>query len=644
MATDSALTPATTTDAYLRNMTKLWASDPRLAVIVDAIDDNDLPPLETTRSGDWTIKRTTTAGRDIYLHSRYDPLAEARKWAGSHPQDDKFCYVVEGCGLGYPLAALAEVLPSNALIIVLEPDLELLRWALTCVDVSERIADGSLVFLTDARKEVIHDKLSERSAAILMGTHIVSHKPSVQLNDSFYTTLRAVLTEFIEYSKTAMVTLMINSQITCRNVSRNLATYLAAPSIVPLKSTFSGYPAIVVSAGPSLRKNGHLLRDLQDHAVIIATQTTYKPLLARGVTPHFVCSLDYHEISGRYFQGAEEHHPRTHLVAEPKAHPAVIDAYHGPVSLLHNSFAELCLGRPHKPQDGLRAGASVAHLAFYLAEFLGCDPIILTGQDLALTGNVYYAPGTALHSAWQAETNRFCTMEMKEWEYIVRFRPILRRVRGHDGSELYTEELMLNYLEQFERDFSRTTARVINATEGGAAIRGTEPLPLADVASTLCTRRLPSALFDYRRRTPWLDPTPLDAGRRKIDERVREVGAIVDLCNETLAVLTELHELVDTPTAFNRKIKRVDQLRVKIRDNVEAYTIITTGAQLAEFRKFSADQRLQASGAQGSERARQQLARDSEFVRTLRDDAERMLEIMKQCSTRFDETLGQLDA
>ena len=29
------------------------------------------------------------------------------------------------------------------------------------------------------------------------------------------------------------------------------------------------------------------------------------------------------------------------IVAEPKAHPKVIDAYRGPLSLLHNAFAEM---------------------------------------------------------------------------------------------------------------------------------------------------------------------------------------------------------------------------------------------------------------------------------------------------------------
>ena len=44
---------------------------------------------------------------------------------------------------------------------------------------------------------------------------------------------------------------------------------------------------------------------------------------------------------------------------------------------------------------------------------------------------------------------------------------------------MYTEERMFTYLQQFERDFARTDRQVIDATEGGAAKRGSTPMPFA---------------------------------------------------------------------------------------------------------------------------------------------------------------------
>ena len=46
-------------------------------------------------------------------------------------------------------------------------------------------------------------------------------------------------------------------------------------------------------------------------------------------------------------------------------------------------------------KDRLRAGATVAHLAFYLAEYLACDPIVFVGQDLGFSDGLAYTPGTS---------------------------------------------------------------------------------------------------------------------------------------------------------------------------------------------------------------------------------------------------------
>jgi hypothetical protein len=96
--------------------------------------------------------------------------------------------------------------------------------------------------------------------------------------------------------------LVINGRRTAENVTRNLGAYVETPSIHVLKDQYRGKPAIIVSAGPSLRKNKHHLRDASGKAVIIAVQTILQPLLEMGIEPQFVTSLDYHDISTRYYE------------------------------------------------------------------------------------------------------------------------------------------------------------------------------------------------------------------------------------------------------------------------------------------------------------------------------------------------------
>ena len=58
---------------------------------------------------------------------------------------------------------------------------------------------------------------------------------------------------------------------------------------------------------------------------------------------------------------------------------------------------------------------------------------------------------------------------MREWESILRMRNSLQKIKDVHGNEIYTDGQMFSYLRQFEMAFQNSRARVIDATEGGAA-------------------------------------------------------------------------------------------------------------------------------------------------------------------------------
>src|SRR5262245_15771793 len=108
--------PAATfsSELYLKNWVALQLRDPQLAASLQHLDERDLPALEPTASGHVTVQRRTPDGSTVYLHSARDPLAQARRWAQRTIKADKFCYLIEGLGLGYHVRALADLLAGNA--------------------------------------------------------------------------------------------------------------------------------------------------------------------------------------------------------------------------------------------------------------------------------------------------------------------------------------------------------------------------------------------------------------------------------------------------------------------------------------------------------------------------------------------------
>lgn len=650
-------------DCFVRNMRLLWRHDPELALQLDAIHDDERYPVIPTRSGHCTMQLVlddaagdSAAGVALreqrqlpaapavavsrpattLLHSRVDPVAEAATWAEAVELEDKYCFVVSGFGLGYHLAALFSRLRGDAFILCLEPNLRVIATALAHVDLAAALDSGRLLILADADKGRMHRRLAPLGTLMMLGAQFLRHAPSVRVEPQGHAALHAAMQEFVTFTRTSLMTTVSNARITCKNVAMNLVHYVSTPPIDLLRDCFAGDPAIIISAGPSLSRIVDQLEGLKGRAVLCAVQTALRPLMNRGIVPDFVTSLDFHEISRKFFEGVGDLR-HTHLVAEPKATWHVIDEYPGPISLLDNAWARLVIGDALGARGGLPAGATVAHLAFCLSVYLGCDPIIFVGQDLAYTGHVFYTPGVEIHRAWTSEINRFCSIEHKEWERIARNRPILRRVAGNESRTLYTDELLLTYLEQFEKDIAATSRRVINATQGGARIRGAEPMPLAQVVEQFCERPIDSRKFAYRESVQWRDASRLGPAGEQIDARVRELDEMTELCDELLVLLPELRELADDPARFNRKLLRIDELRTKVQHNARPYRIVNAATQLIELRRFSADRRIGAADAPDAERARHQIARDIEFITGVRDGVQQVKPILLDAVARLED-------
>ena len=623
-------------ELYVRNMRALLRVDMRLAQRIDECADDGSVAVEPSRHGAPTVS-VAVAGTDrrIYLHSRVDPQAEAKRWAEAVKLGDDFCYVVGGFGLGYHIRDLARRLKGDAFLVVTEPNLQLLRAAMAHVDLADLFQSDRCVILTRSDKGEIQTRLEPHSTLMLLGAQFVTHPPSEQAAGGFHNTMRKIIADHMTYCRMSLVTLVANSRITCRNVANNLPVYLSTPPINILRDRFKGVPAVLVAAGPSLQGELDRLAGLQDRAVIICVQTTFKTLLDRGIRPHFVTSLDYHEMSRRFFEDISDF-SQTHLVAEPKATWHVLDAYGGPISVLYNSFAHLCLGPALAGRDGLKAGATVAHLSLYLAVYLGCEPIVLVGQDLAYTNHVYYSPGVPIHGLWRPQLNRFCTIEMMEWERIARCREILMKVKDIHGHDIYTDEQLFTYLQQFEGDFATIPGRVIDATGGGVRKAGTQVMSLDEVADRFCRQPIPPETLAYMRQTDWRDPSRLPAGKCEIEDRLAEIERMAETCRKLKGLLEKLVGLLERPAEFNRRIAEVDALRIKVRDQERAYQLISAVAQQAELQRISADWRLKMSDAQGADLARRQLERDQRFVEAIIEGADALKDILQECLKHFD--------
>lgn len=566
------------------------------------------------------------------LCSRHRPLDEAATQANAIDLVEHAAVVVLGFGLGYHVKQLAERSRKATLIIVFEPDIALLRAVFERIDHSTWMKDALILFITDADdRGVLARKLDGAESILAQGVHFMEHAPSRARLADHASRFTSLFTSFIGAAKTTLMTTLMRSVDTTRNLMLNIDHYALGSGISELHYIAQGCPAVVVSAGPSLHRNMHVLKQpgVRDKCVIIAVQTTLKPLLAAGIVPHFVTALDYHEISKRFYEGlTAEQVKEITLVVDPKAHPVILDSFPGPVRCCANGFLDGVLGALKQEMGELPAGATVAHLAVYLAKYLGCNPIALVGQDLGFTDGLYYAPHAAIHDIWASELNPFNTIEMMEWQRIVRHRLHLKKVRDVAGKSLYTDAQMDTYLQQFERDFAeyvRAGLMIVDASEGGVAKRHTITKPLA------------MFLNDHVSPREKLPSLPKPAGDRSatqtslVRKRVADVRAdavrIRELSRNTASLLQRMIADQHDLPAMARHFEKIERNRKEVQTRFETFQLLNALNQLGAFNRMKADRRLHMQqGLSPIAMQRAQLERDLTNVQWIADAAEELLD------------------
>jgi hypothetical protein len=588
------------------------------------------------------------------LASRRRPLDEAVRQIAPLDIKEAAVFAVAGFGLGYHVAELSRRLGKSGVMIVFEPDVALLRAVLERIDCSAWIERGNVCILTDPDDAAaISSVMRGVEGLVGLGVTLVQHPASTPRLGAATKRFHDILTGVVDSIRMTIITSLVQVRVTMRNLTQNADIYAACGSVGPLAGTCAGRPAIVVSAGPSLRRNIVLLKDpaVRERSVIIAAQTVLRPLLDLGIRPHLITALDYSEINRRFYEGltAESVEGIT-LVVEPKVNPSVLMAWPGKVLCTGDATLDLLLGPAlsvhHDPAKRLRQGATVAHLAYYLARHLGCDPVALVGQDLGFTDGQYYSAGASIHGIWAGEVNEFKSLELFEWQRIMRMGAHLRPATDTLGRPMFTDAQMHSYLTQFEADFKEDNARgltIIDATEGGVRKRGTKTQPLRDFLS----ERLPSgvrateSILSEKLASVGTDAVARSSVLKKLRTRISDVRAqcwqVADISRRTALSLAEMEEHHADQARVDRLIDKVHEHGDEVEKIDPGFNLTQLLAQSTVFNRVRADRLIHLEQeASDLERQKLRIRRDIENVRGLERSAEELCTLLDGCTRVLD--------
>lgn len=433
---------------------------------------------------------------------------------------------------------------KESIILIFEPNQHFFQHVLNNKNLS--LFNNEKVFLfADEKIENIPMFLRE---VILNINYIGLFKNIVVYLTAYYRQYEAKLTkellniihQYIQISTIEIGNDVYDSVKGLKNNLNNLIYLKKAKKPDFFKNKYKGKPAVIVAAGPSLQKNIHHLKKYKNNIVIIAVDTILQRLLQEGIKPDFICSVErLPEVYDYFYKNAEIPKEVT-LVGPLVLDSRIFDTYKGnyiiPFRMEVTEFAWLKEVLSISGDLSIPVGSSCAHMAFGVAEHLGCSPIIMIGQDLAYdtkTGKTHIS-GTS-YDELSVEVDRTEDIE----------------VIGYHGGKVKTTTIWNVFRHWFENEIINKDLFVINATEGGAKIHNTKQLTLEETLEAYATEQLIRPYKIVENSNTY--EINLVQGIQKIKEELSRYQALKDKCKEYFYEVDQL--VINEQTFMKKKFK-----------------------------------------------------------------------------------------
>ncbi len=418
-----------------------------------------------------------------YLHSQYDPVNEAKRWAESQVPPHGSVAVLIGWAFGYHVIEWIKQYGKDIeAVVVVEPEPALFHESLSRIDLRSLTNTPRLEFVLGTTGEEFYQALLKFMEFVLSADLLVIPLPFVDIYpNSFFEVIRSEIQKLMS-TKKQMLTHMAEQGYRCQeNIICNLPHMIRCLLPHDIHKSIPNQPAIIVAAGPSLDKNINTLHRAQNHAWIFAVDTSLRILQQHGIEAQFVVTKDPTENNRLHFEGMNNIESPM-LAFDPQVLPDIPQRFSGPKICLPNrnhAIHHHLRGLELTAADETPLSTNVAVAAFNLAVLMGCNPIIFAGLDLCFSNleGRSHAAGSALSATTRFSGN---TKEMLYCRGSALDTIQVMEVEGIDGKRYPTHPTFYEALRLLESLIQKSQVQCINATEGGAKIEGTQIMPLAD--------------------------------------------------------------------------------------------------------------------------------------------------------------------
>ncbi|MFC1239886.1 motility associated factor glycosyltransferase family protein [Treponema vincentii] len=444
----------------------------------------------------------TLTVRGGFLHSKYNPQEEARRILGSEffqTAEVRNRCIFAGLGLGYLASQYIEHFPAAEAVII-EADCNVFLCFLAARRLDSFFRHRKLSLLIGTQPEEAASFLASTgwNSSILFKAAV-----SIEAYKQWYEAFFALLERNKMKNSINAKTLERFGTLWLKNTVKNLSTLCTAAKIGCFKNAFPDAAAAVLAGGPSLTAHLELIKKSGMDFLIIAVDTALRACLRAGITPDFVLSFDPQYWNYLHTAGLDT--GKSLLISEAAVFPAVLRQQSRAVFLSNSSspFARYLEGKGQNEAGDadctLAAGGSVATTAWDFARYIGANPVIMAGLDLAYPNKQTHFAGSTFEEAAHTRSTRLAPAEQANFNSLYSAFPSLHK--DYAGGTVLTDRRMLLYAWWFESALAKyPEVKTFNLMPHGVFIPGMPACSAEDFAG-LTAGGLPRTAIEERLQT-----------------------------------------------------------------------------------------------------------------------------------------------
>ena len=500
-----------------------------------------------------------------YALSKYGPRENALKMLGEDWGNRSTIWILFGFGFGYMLEEIVRFVGRDTRILIVEPNKLLLNEQIGLCNKDEVLKGNNIRIITYENFSNLRNILNEFIPCSEFNNINIRCIDSYM--EYYNKSIGYVLKQIKEVRDRGQInfnTILNNEGCCIVNTIKNRYSLKECYDLSCHKDKYSNIPALIVAAGPSLQKNIEQIRKF--NGIIIVIGRTMTPILEKEIKVDFVFSLDPFDVIHETFGKYKEHD--IPLVTLTEGNWRVVEGSKGPKYFLGNNSTSMGL-LGIKVNPGLSAYGSVSTMCISTATYMGCNPIILVGQDLAYTGGKKHSDVAIIDS------------EIGEENLVINLtkHPTIKGYYGGEVESDYAWISVIRWIETYIQEANKARDKeiiYINATEGGAYIEGALHLSLKETIEKYCIHKKPSIKHVILNENSQIDvDQQLKVGLKKL----RAINRLLGIGKEyykRLAIQYDNCKKTDKQEILRliKKIERIDRDIMNIEDSNKLIEIL----------------------------------------------------------------------